>query len=63
VEHDDRRRPLVRRVALADRLGRLCRALTWHRFVAPLPPGARQQYQDAPAYWLRFFLNDREDDG
>ncbi len=45
---------------LAVRLGKLCRALTWQRFIAQLEPSAKWQYEDAFPYFLRVFLGTEE---
>lgn len=42
---------------LARRLATLCRSLTWHRLAASVNQGAAWERADAPAYWLRLFLN------
>lgn len=42
---------------LAQRLARLMRSLTWHRLAVSLDLGAQWEHADAPAYWLRMFLN------
>ncbi|HKV83554.1 MAG TPA: aminoglycoside phosphotransferase family protein [Ktedonobacterales bacterium] len=43
--------------ALAQRLATLSRALTWYRLAVSLDRGAAWERADAPAYWLRMFLN------
>jgi hypothetical protein len=43
--------------ALAQRLATLSRALTWYRLAVSLDRGAQWEHADAPAYWLRMFLN------
>jgi hypothetical protein len=43
--------------ALAQRLATLSRALTWFRLAVSLDRGAKWEHADAPAYWLRMFLN------
>jgi hypothetical protein len=40
----------------ALRLGRICRALTWHRVVGGLSPPDRREYADGVPGWLRLFL-------
>ena len=46
--------------SLAVRLGKLCRALTWQRFIAQLEPSAKWQYEGAFPYFLRVFLGTEE---
>ena len=50
------RRQLDKAVGLADRLGRLNRALTWHHVLGQLPEAERAQHADAVAGWLQEFL-------
>ncbi|HEX6797212.1 MAG TPA: hypothetical protein VF116_05820 [Ktedonobacterales bacterium] len=45
-------------LALAHRLGYLCRALTYAGLLAAMEPRAAWELADAPAYWLRLFLRD-----
>ncbi len=45
---------------LAVRLGKLCRALTWQRFIAQLEPSAKWQYEGSFPYFLRVFLGTEE---
>lgn len=42
---------------LAQRLATLSRSLTWHRLAVSLDRGSEWERADAPAYWLRLFLN------
>jgi hypothetical protein len=46
--------------SLAVRLGKLCRALTWQRFIAQLEPSAKWQYEGSFPYFLRVFLGTEE---
>jgi aminoglycoside phosphotransferase (APT) family kinase protein len=46
--------------AIAQRLGKLCRALTWRRVVANLKPSERWEYEGAYPYWLQVFLRNEE---
>lgn len=48
--------------ALAHRLGKLVRALTWADFSAAMPVEVAWEYADSAPYWLRMFLNDDEGD-
>ncbi len=45
---------------LAQRVGKLCRALTWGRLIARLSPDERWEYEGAYPYWLRVFLGTEE---
>ena len=45
---------------LAQRVGKLCRALTWGRILALLSRDVRQEYATAFPYWLRVFLGTEE---
>ncbi len=45
---------------LAQRVGKLCRALTWARLIASLSPDERWEYEAAYPYWLRVFLGTEE---
>ena len=45
---------------IAQRLGKLCRALTWGRLVASLSPDERWEYEGSYPYWLRVFLGTEE---
>jgi hypothetical protein len=40
----------------AERLGMVCRALTWHRASAPLAPDLQAEYGEPVAGWLQEFL-------
>jgi hypothetical protein len=53
---------LLQAQALAHRLGKLSRALTWQGFVTTAEPGARWEYAASAPYFLRIFLNDDEGD-
>lgn len=44
----------------ACRLGAACRALTWERILAPLPPAARAEHDHAIAVWLDLFREGAE---
>lgn len=48
---------LTRAAALARKLGMLCRALTWHHQIAPLPDTLRAEYPDQVPGWLDEFVN------
>jgi hypothetical protein len=41
---------------IAQRLGKLCRALTWRHLLAHLSPDERWEYEPVYPYWLRVFL-------
>jgi hypothetical protein len=45
---------------LAQRLGKLCRALTWGHLLAHLSSDERLEYETAFPYWLRVFLGTEE---
>jgi hypothetical protein len=45
---------------LAQRLGKLCRALTWGHLLASLSPDERWEYEASYPYWLRVFLGTAE---
>ena len=45
---------------LAQRIGKLCRALTWGRLIASLSPDELWEYEAAYPYWLRVFLGTEE---
>jgi hypothetical protein len=42
--------------AIAQKLGRICRALTWAAVVVNLPPAKRKEERDAAPGWLALFL-------
>lgn len=46
--------------SIAQRLGKLCRALTWGRLIAHLSPHERWEYEASYPYWLRVFLGTEE---
>lgn len=46
---------------LAHRLGKLCRALTWHTVISQLGDADKQQFAGSTPYWLRLFVDDVED--
>ncbi len=45
---------------VAQRLGKLCRALTWRSLLAHLAPDERWEYETSYPYWLRVFLGTEE---
>jgi hypothetical protein len=45
---------------LAQRLGKLCRALTWGHLLAHLSPDERWEYEAIYPYWLRVFSGNEE---
>ena len=45
---------------IAQRLGKLCRALTWKRLIAHLAPEERWEYEASYPYWMRVFLGTEE---
>lgn len=45
---------------LAQRIGKLCRALTWYRLVSQLEPSTRREHETSFPYWLRVFLGTEE---
>ncbi|MBV9617554.1 MAG: phosphotransferase [Ktedonobacteraceae bacterium] len=45
---------------IAQRLGKLCRALTWRRLLTHLSPDERWEYETSYPYWLRVFLGTEE---
>jgi len=47
---------LLESYALAQRLGRICRALTWASVVTKLPPAKRKEEREAVPGWLALFL-------
>jgi hypothetical protein len=50
------RRALMEAFALAQRVGRFCRALTWHRGVVRLPEPSRAENAEAVPGWMGEFL-------
>jgi hypothetical protein len=50
------RAALLEACALAQRVGMVCRALTWHRVVSVLDEPARSEHADAVPGWLGEFL-------
>jgi hypothetical protein len=47
--------------ALAERLGALHRALTWHAFLAQTEPAPGARYRDNPPGWLKIFTFGEDD--
>ena len=50
------KKQLQQNYAIAKRLGRICRALTWASVVVNLPPAQRKEERDAVPGWLALFL-------
>jgi hypothetical protein len=50
------KKQLLQNYAIAKRLGRICRALTWASVVVNLPPAQRKEERDAVPGWLALFL-------
>lgn len=46
--------------SLAERLAKLCRALTWRHFIRHLEPGRRWKCEGNWPYWLQVFLGTEE---
>jgi len=51
------RENLLAAATLAQRLGMVCRALTWHHVVSPLPQPFKAEHAGAVPGWLQEFLN------
>ena len=51
------RENLLAAAALARRVGMVCRALTWHRVISPLPEPFKAEHADAVPGWLQEFLD------
>jgi len=50
------KKQLREKYAIARRLGRICRALTWASVVVNLPPANRKEERDTVPGWLALFL-------
>ncbi len=50
------KKKLLENYAIARKLGRICRALTWASVVVNLPPAKRKEERDAVSGWLALFL-------
>lgn len=56
------RAALLEASELAQRLGMVCRALTWHRVVTSLEEPMRSEYADAVPGWMEEFIRKASDD-
>ncbi len=52
---------LLEAYAPAQRLAKLCRALSWHQVVSGMEPHARWEAADSLPYWLSIFAKDVDD--